>query len=60
MWFERFFGKLFGEKRTSLPVGPAVTYDYTLHRLLVAEQTSHPIAKFGFNPNPVIGKIVVL
>ena len=48
--FERVFGKLFGEKRrTSLPIGPAVTYHYTLHWPSVAEHTSHPIAESGFN-----------
>ena len=45
--FEKVFGKLFGEKRTSLPIGPAVTYDYTLHWPSVAEHTSHPMHKSG-------------
>ena len=44
MWLEMVFGKLFGEKSTSLPAGPAVTYDYTLHWPSVAEQAFHPIA----------------
>ena len=44
---ERVFGKLFGEKRTSLPIGPAVTYHYTLHWPSVAEHTSHPMHNPG-------------
>ena len=43
--FEVVFGKFFGEKRTSLPIEPAVTYDYTLHWLSVAGHTSHPMHK---------------
>ncbi len=46
--FEKVFGKLlFAEKRTLLPVGPAVTYDYTLHWPSVAEHTSNPIHNPG-------------
>ena len=47
MWPRGMFGKLFGEKRTSLPIGPAVTYQYTLHWPSVAEHTSHPIHNPG-------------
>ena len=45
--FERGFGKLFGEKRTSLPIGPALTYDYTLYWHSVAEHTSQPMHNPG-------------
>ena len=38
------FTQRFGEKRTSLPFGPAVTYLNTLLCPMVAEHTSHPIS----------------
>ena len=41
---EKVLENSFGEKRTSLPVGPAVTYKYTLHWHSIAEHTSHPNA----------------
>ena len=38
---------LFGEKRTLLPIEPAVTCHYTLHWLSLAEHTSHPMHNPG-------------
>ena len=41
------FEKLFAKKRTSLPIDPAITYDYTLHWSLVAEHISSPLHNPG-------------